>query len=62
MGCGSRTKKDLYLDGHQSFNNLIRLDNNSDHEPDVIHDLRVHPLPFPDETFDELHAYDVLEH
>ena len=62
IGCGSRTKKDLYLDGKQEFTNVTRLDNNIDHKPDVVHDLRVHPLPFADETFDEIHAYDVLEH
>ena len=62
MGCGSRTKKDLALDGNHEFENLVRLDINSDHKPDVVHDLRVHPLPFSDNEFDEIHAYEVLEH
>jgi len=62
MGCGSRTHKDLYLDGHKEFTNVIRLDNNADHKPDVIHDLTIHPLPFTDGEFDEIHAYEVLEH
>jgi predicted SAM-dependent methyltransferase len=62
LGCGSRTTKDLYVSGRSAFENVTRLDYNSDHKPDVVHDLRVHPLPFADESFDEIHAYDVLEH
>jgi len=62
LGCGSRTKKDLYVEGRSTFENVTRLDYNADHKPDVIHDLRDLPLPFPDSEFDEIHAYDVLEH
>lgn len=62
IGCGSRTIKDLALDGQHDFDNVVRLDINGDHKPDVIHDLRVHPLPFIDNEFDEIHAYEVLEH
>lgn len=38
------------------------MDINPDHKPDVVHDLMVLPLPFADNTFDEIHAYEVLEH
>lgn len=62
LGCGSRTVKDISVDGKKEFHNVIRLDNNADHKPDVIHDLRVHPLPFADNEFDEIHCYEVLEH
>lgn len=62
LGCGSRTVKDISSDGNKEFVNVVRLDNNADHKPDVIHDLRVHPLPFFDNEFDEIHAYEVLEH
>lgn len=61
MGCGSRTEKDISI-GSAEFQNVIRLDSNSDHKPDVLWDLRKHPLPFADEEFDEIHAYEVLEH
>ncbi|GAG18177.1 unnamed protein product [marine sediment metagenome] len=61
LGCGSRTNKDLSIGGKE-FINVVRLDNNADHNPDVIHDLNTHPLPFIDNEFDEIHAYDVLEH
>jgi len=29
---------------------------------DIIHDLDVLPYPIEDESFDEIHAYEVLEH
>lgn len=61
IGCGSRTEKDLSM-GSPEFENVTRLDNNPDHHPDVLWDLSVHPLPFKDEEFDEIHAYEVLEH
>jgi SAM-dependent methyltransferase len=62
LGCGSRTVKDISFDGNKEFVNVIRLDNNADHKPDVLHDLTKHPLPFSDNEFDEIHAYEVLEH
>ena len=63
LGSGSRAKKDLLLAGMSAeFSNLIRLDQNKDHEPDAVWDLRSHPLPFADSSFDEIHAYQVLQH
>jgi predicted SAM-dependent methyltransferase len=62
LGCGFRTIKNLYNNANPTFQNVTRLDINARCNPDVIHDLSIHPLPFPDETFDEIHAYEVLEH
>lgn len=31
-------------------------------EVDVVHDLNVTPYPFPDNSFEEIHCYHVLEH
>lgn len=62
IGCGSRTVRELSIDGVNTFKNVVRLDINPEHNPDVIHDLTVHPLPFIDNEFDEIHAYEVLEH
>lgn len=62
LGCGSRTEKDLSIKGHTVFEDVVRLDCSTRHKPDVLWDLRVHPLPFADEEFDEIHAYEVLEH
>jgi SAM-dependent methyltransferase len=62
LGCGSVTKKMLFKEGHQEFEDVVRLDNNPHHKPDVLWDLTNHPLPFKDNEFDEIHAYEVLEH
>ena len=61
LGCGSRTHKDIAI-GNAEFDNVVRLDINADHNPDVVWDLTKHPLPFENEEFDEIHAYEVLEH
>ncbi len=62
IGCGSRTEKDLFVGDNNTFFNVIRLDINTDHNPDVIWDLTKHPLPFENNEFNEIHAYEVLEH
>ena len=62
MGCGSRREKFLFEGDNRDFHHLTTLDINTSHHPDVVHDLNVHPLPFLDHAFDEIHAYDVLEH
>lgn len=41
---------------------LVTLDFDPSTNPDVAHDLDVLPYPFADEEFDEVHAYEVLEH
>jgi SAM-dependent methyltransferase len=44
----------------------VTLDSNPDCKPDVLFDLnnieRGNKLPFPDEHFAEIHAYEVMEH
>lgn len=46
----------------KAYSDIVRLDSNKDCRPDVLWDLTVHPLPFPRSYFNEIHAYDVLEH
>jgi SAM-dependent methyltransferase len=41
---------------------LITLDINPDLKPDVVWDLENLPLPFDENMFNEIHAYQVLEH
>ena len=62
LGCGSARDKRLWVDGKEEWSKLVTLDYNLDHSPDVIWDLRKLPWPFEDDTFDEVHAYEVLEH
>jgi len=58
----SRAKK-LFLPGRSEWDGeLVTVDINPDAGVDVIHDCGQRPLPFADETFDEIHAYDCLEH
>lgn len=62
LGCGSNRDKKLSAQGRASWSDLVTLDMNAGHNPDVVHDLNVLPLPFADETFEEIHAYEVMEH
>ena len=58
IGCGASRVNIL----DRPFQNLTTLDINPNHQPDVEWDLTRLPLPFQDEEFDEIHAYEVLEH
>jgi SAM-dependent methyltransferase len=62
LGCGSTRDRRISVNGAVGWRHLVTLDHNPDHRPDVVHDLNVFPWPFEDETFDEVHAYEVLEH
>lgn len=62
LGSGSGTQKRMWLPGQETWKELVTLDINPDHKPDVVWDLNNRPLPFNDNAFDELHAYEVLEH
>lgn len=62
IGAGSRHAKRLSWNDRDEWTDLVTLDINADHKPDVVHDLTLLPLPFADNTFDEIHAYEVLEH
>lgn len=62
IGCGSRWIKQVTLTGRQEWNDLTTLDYNADHNPNVVWDLNQLPLPFEDDSFNEIHAYEVLEH
>ncbi len=62
IGAGSVHRKRLIPNGKEDWENLTTLDINADHRPDVVWDLEKLPLPFDDNQFDEIHAYEVLEH
>lgn len=63
LGCGSRIEKSLTFDAIPPvFQSVVTVDINPEHKPDIVHDLNVLPYPFADEEFDEIHAYEVLEH
>ena len=62
IGCGNSRVKKLYIGEDKEWKELRTLDIDPNCKPDVVHDLNVLPYPFEDNTFDEIHAYEVLEH
>lgn len=62
IGAGNCKDKKIFLPNKQAFSNVTTLDIDPLAKPDVLWDLNVRPLPFKDEQFDEIHAYEVLEH
>jgi SAM-dependent methyltransferase len=62
IGCGSSRIKQLVYGGRSEWGALCTLDHNADHKPDVVWDLNEVPLPFDGDFFDEVHAYECLEH
>ena len=41
---------------------IVTLDIEPRHKTDIVHDLNILPWPFRDEEFEEVHAYEILEH
>lgn len=66
LGAGNQRHKVLQAPSSPekdfSGGELITLDIDPTTKADVIHDLNVLPLPFADNEFDEIHAYEVMEH
>lgn len=63
LGCGNNLKKQVRFPGvPDDWTDLTTLDIDPSCNPAVVHDLNVIPLPFANSSFDEIHAYEVLEH
>ena len=64
VGAGNSRDKKLKFPGDapEWDGKLVTVDMNPDCGADVVHDMAVRPLPFKDAEFDEVHAYDSLEH
>lgn len=66
IGCGHSREMRLKFEDKQDFGELVTLDMYPDCNPDVIFDMgrlsTGDKLPFPDQHFDHLAAYDTLEH
>ncbi len=62
LGAGHSRDKRIWLKEASRFQNLVTLDINPDAKPNVLFDLEITCLPFKDDSFDEIHAYEVLEH
>ena len=63
LGCGnSRVKKVRFDKVKPEFSDVTTVDIDPSGNPDYVHDLNVTPWPFADNSFDECHAYELLEH
>lgn len=64
LGCGNMRDKRIKFEGTPAeFTALTTLDLDPSTGCDVVWDLNSpDPLPFESDTFDEIHAYEVLEH
>lgn len=61
LGCGNSRVNRFAEDGKWD-GELVTLDSDSACKPNVVWDLSYGKLPFPDDEFNEIHAYEVLEH
>jgi SAM-dependent methyltransferase len=62
IGCGNSRRKKLTLDDDWQWSELVTMDHDPNCGADIAHDLEVTPWPVEDGSFDEVHAYEVLEH
>jgi hypothetical protein len=61
LGAGSRPEL-FSTENTPQLTSVVSVDINPSHEPSVVHDLNDVPWPFADDTFHEIHAYEILEH
>lgn len=62
LGAGSNRDKRIAPDGQEGWHDLTTLDYEPSHNPDIVHDLTVVPWPIEDDTYDEVHGYELWEH
>ena len=63
IGCGNDWKKKVsFPQVPAEWCELVTMDWDEACKPHVVHDLTKLPWPFQDDTFDEVHGYEVLEH
>lgn len=62
VGCGNQRNKKLALDNDWEWTDLTTIDHDPNCGADIVHDLDITPWPVPSDTYDQVHAYEVLEH
>jgi SAM-dependent methyltransferase len=62
LGAGSSRERRLTVAGRTGWSKLVTLDLVPEHRPDIVHDLDVCPWPLEADAFDEVHAYELVEH
>lgn len=61
IGCGNSRRKKHSLTGFE-WEDLTTIDHDPNCGADITHDLETTPWPLDSDRFDEVHAYEVLEH
>ena len=61
IGCGNQRRKRLNF-GDTEWDELVTMDHDPNCGADILHDLEDLPWPLEDDSFDAVHAYEVLEH
>lgn len=62
IGCGNSRDRRYNGNWRDGWTALTTMDHNPHCGADIVHDLDVTPWPVGDSEFDEVHAYEVLEH
>ena len=63
LGAGRNLRKKITIAGAEDWANLTTLDFNAGHCPDIVADLEELPYRWAeDDAYDEIHAYEVMEH
>lgn len=62
IGCGNRREKRMDLAQSWQWDELVTIDHDPNCGADIVHDLEQTPWPLPENEFDAVHAYCVLEH
>lgn len=62
IGCGNSRRKKLTFSDSWEWQNLTTLDHDPNCGADIVHDLDCLPWPVASDEYDEIHAYEVLEH
>lgn len=63
LGAGTNQTRRVVLEGgSETWTNLTTLDINPAAKPNIVWDLNKLPYPMKTNEFDEIHAYEVLEH
>ncbi len=62
IGCGHSRTKQIITPIGKGWDELVTLDMTKDVNPTVVHNLEKLPYPFKNDEFDEIHAYEVMEH
>lgn len=61
IGCGNSRVRKISPDG-KDWDGLVTIDHDPNCGADIVHDLEVLPWPVASDSFDEVHAYEALEH